>query len=411
MPAILDRLNRQMTEAQERYRSIEALTATEDRDPSDIERGELDALRSRMETLAPQILESVDMERRLNSSAEAVASLPPSAPVSRSARTPATPASPFEAFRSWGDMAIAMAGDGVSKDDRERIYDAQALYLVEHARAFVDVTTADVPGIVPPIWLRDIADTVSASQPFVNAFSQIPLPDVGMTLSYPSITARPIVGKQAAQKTDIPSAKTHIASNTANVATYGGGEDVSIQVLQRTDPAYLSLMLELYAEAMAIVTDTDAIAAANAAITNTVALGTADTFTLQLASAAGGILKRSRLMPDTLVVSVEMWEAFAGAADTEGRPLFPNIGGANPVGASSIDSTAGNARGMTFVIDPNMAPNTGIMGARQGFTSMLGAVQTLSGDNVSKLGRDYAVFRFATFLVRRPDAMVKLTVP
>jgi hypothetical protein len=116
-------------------------------------------------------------------------------------------------------------------------------------------------------------------------------------------------------------------------------------------------------------------------------------------------------MPDTLVVSVEMWAAFAGAEDTEGRPLFPNIGGANPVGASSIDSTAGNARGMTFVIDPNMAPNTGIMGARQGFTSMLGAVQTLSGDNVSKLGRDYAVFRFATFLVRRPDAMVKLTVP
>ena len=62
MPALLDRLNRQMTEAQDRYRSLETIISDEDRDPSDIERGEMDALRSRMENLAPQIVESVEME-------------------------------------------------------------------------------------------------------------------------------------------------------------------------------------------------------------------------------------------------------------------------------------------------------------------------------------------------------------
>lgn len=408
MPALLDRLNRQMTEAQDRYRALETLTTDEDRDPSDIERGEMDALRSTMERLAPQILESVEMERRLNTSAEAMATLPTALPARpRPSALPA--ASPFDRFRSFGDMAREMAGREFSYEDREAINEANARYLVDHARALVDVTTADVPGIVPPVWLRDIADTIAASQPFVTAFSQTPLPDVGMTVNYPTITARPLVGKQATQKTDIPSRKTTISNTVANVVTYGGGEDVAIQVLLRSDPSYLSLMLDLYAEAMALVTDVDAIAAANAAITATVELGAASNFTAQLAAAARTVLKNSRLMPDTLVVSVELWEKFAGAADPTGRPLFPAAGPSNPVGEASIDSTSGNARGMNFVIDPNMAAGTGIMGNRIGFTSMLGAVQTLSADNVSKLGRDYAVFRFACFLVRRPDAMVKLT--
>jgi len=65
------------------------------------------------------------------------------------------------------------------------------------------------------------------------------------------------------------------------------------------------------------------------------------------------------------------------------------------------------------VVDPGMPVDTGIIGNRSAFTSLLGAVQTLSADNVAKLGRDYAVFRFAAFITRRPDAaaVVSLTAP
>lgn len=411
MPALLDRLNRQMTEAQDRYRALETLIADEDRDPSEIERGEMDNLRSSMERLAPQILESVEMERRLNSSAAAVASLPAATPgAPRAPRTPTPPRSALENFRSFGDFARAIANGEMAGDERDAAYTTQLDYLIEHSRALVDITTADVPGLVPPVWLRTIADTISAAQPFVGAFSQIPLPDVGMTLTYPTITARPLVGKQAAEKTDVPSRKTTITPASANVSTYGGGEDISVQVLQRTDPSYLSLMLELYAEAMAIVTNTDAITAALAAITTAaVDLGTPATFAQALATAAAQVLTQSRIMPDTLVVAVDIWTAFAGATDADGRPLFPNAAPANPVGSTSLDSTNGNARGLSLVVDPMMPAGQGILGSRNAFTSLLGPVQTLSADNVSKLGRDYAVFRFAAFIARRPDAMVKLS--
>ena len=51
-----------------------------------------------------------------------------------------------------------------------------------------------------------------------------------------------------------------------------------------------------------------------------------------------------------------------------------------------------------------MPVDTGIIANRAAYTSLLGPVQTLSADNVAKLGRDYAVFRFAAFMARRPDA-------
>jgi HK97 family phage major capsid protein len=412
MPALLDRLRSQYTAAQDRYRALEALIAESDRDPSEVEQGELDALRATMTQLQPRITESVELERSLNVGMEALATVPAGVPARRDAQPARRPDQPAERFRSWGEYAHEVAMGNVDADVRAAVDELSIGYMVEHARAFIDMTTADAPGLIPPVWIRTIADTVSAAQPFVEAFSQLPLPDVGMTVTYPTITARPLVGKQTTEKTDVPSRKSAITDATASVVTYGGGEDVSVQLIQRSDPSYLGLMLELYAEAMAILTDTEAINGALGAFGTSIDI-TADATTWNgaLADVIADLLAASRLMPNVFVMGTQMWGDFAGATDADGRPLFPNTAPMNPLGQSSFDSTSGNVRGMAFVVDPNMPTNTGIIGNRVAFTSLLGAVQTLSADNVSKLGRDYAVFRFATHLIRRPDAAAVVTVP
>ena len=55
-----------------------------------------------------------------------------------------------------------------------------------------------------------------------------------------------------------------------------------------------------------------------------------------------------------------------------------------------------------------MPPDKAILGWQRAFTSMLGGVQTLSADNPSKLGRDYAVFEFGAFLRASPRRSLKL---
>jgi len=62
MPALLDRMRSQYTSAQDRYRALEALIADADRDPTDVEQGELDSLRASMTALQPRILEAVRFE-------------------------------------------------------------------------------------------------------------------------------------------------------------------------------------------------------------------------------------------------------------------------------------------------------------------------------------------------------------
>jgi HK97 family phage major capsid protein len=412
MPATLDRLRSDFTATQTRYRTLEELIAGEDRDPSEIEQGELDAMAARLRSLQPSIEEAVELERSLAAGATALASLPVLAPPQARGRQPQRDETPAERFRSWGDLAHAIAIPGqVQGDDYSAI--RELMLQAELRRAFVDVVTADVPGILPPIWITDIAETINASRPFVNLFSTRPLPDVGMVLNYPRITQRPLVGKQATEKTEIPSRKTTIAQATANVATYGGGEDVSVQVLQRTEPSYLSLMLQLYAEQMAIVMDTDVITQALTAITTTaVTLSAAApaAWNSLLANAIGDMIQASRLMPDVFVAGTDLWAAFAGASDADGRPLFPNVNAFNPVGVLSFTSTTGEVRGLTFAVDPNMPPTQGVIGNRNAFTTFVGGYQTMSADNPVKLGVDYAVFEFAAFAARRPDAAIKVVL-
>jgi HK97 family phage major capsid protein len=417
MPAMLERLRADFVTSTNRYRSIEELIATEDRDPTEVEQGELSALGEHLRGLQPKIEEATNLERSMAAGNTALATMPSTPPSGARTRTPSREARPEDQFRSFGEYASALVTPGaVSIDDSDAIQEAILRYEVavnERRRAYVDVTTADVPGIVPPVWITTIADTILTTRPFIEAFSTLPLPNTGMTLNYPKIATRPLVGKQTTEKTDIASRKTTITQASSPVTTYGGGEDVSIQVLQRTDPAYLGLMLQLYAEQMAIAMDTDAIAAAETAVTSTaVTLSAAApaAWNQLLATAIGTMMQNSRLMPDTFVMGTTLWAAFAGAADTTGRPLFPNVNGFNPVGTLSFTDANGNVRGLTIAVDPQMNPVHGMIGARIAFTTFVSGFQTMSIDNPTKLGRDYAVFEFAAFAERRPDAAIKVVL-
>jgi HK97 family phage major capsid protein len=415
MPAVLDRLSTQLNAAQDRYRAIEEIIATEDRDPNESERAEMTSLGEQMRALQPRIEEAVGLERSLSAGTSALGSLPMTQPTSgrRAQRQP----SPAERFRSWGEYSHALAVGGVEPAVMEAIDTAQIDYMMrrrnDRYRTIVDVTTPDVPGLVPPIWVTTIVDLIGSARPFVEAFSQLPLPNTGMVVNYPHITQKPLVGKQTTEKTDVASRKTTVSSQNTNVLTYGGGEDVSIQVIQRTDPAYLGLMNELYAEEMALIMDGDAITAAVASITATaVTLSAAApaAWNNLLAQGVATMYQASRKLPNVFVAGTSLWGAFAGAADSTGRPLFPNVSPFNPVGSMTFTTTDGEVRGMTFVVDPNMAPATGVIGNQDAFTTFLGPVQTMSVDNPTKLGRDYAVFQFAAFAQRRPDAAIKVVL-
>lgn len=414
---LLETLRGQLAETQDGIRALtDEINANEGSAPTDEQAANLATLNDSLEALFPRIEQATHMAQRMHGAAELLGGVPGNLD---SAMNNVRRVQPAREWDSWGAFARALATgtvDDQARDDVTRMMNARERNAgaILHRRAFVDVTTADVPGLLPPQWLTDIIDFIGTARPFITAFEQRPLPDTGMAINYPTVTQRPQVGKQTTEKTDIASRKTTVASGVANVQTFGGGEDVSVQVLQRTDPAYLALVLELYAEEMAAFMDTTAITTAQAVIpapnklTVSAAAG-ADDITTKFVQAAG-LIYAAHATLNAAVFGTSAWAAIAGAVDADGRPIYPNASPFNAAGSSSLNPAAGgDVRGMPFVVDPWMPPTIAIVGDQRAFTSMLGGVGTLAADNPSKLGRDFAVYEFAAFASRKPTALVQLT--
>lgn len=281
--------------------------------------------------------------------------------------------------------------------------------------ALTDVTTGDVPGILPPQWVTDFAEELAAARPLVTAFETRPLPESGMVITYPVKTAAgPLTGEQAAEKTDITSGKLSIDPATAGVETWAGGNDVSIQTILRTDPDYLDLLFAEYGYDLADRHNTSVGAKVLAAIGagNEVPLARdVATIVATLATAARRIWAARRgARPNRLVLGLDVWEFLAGAADPDGRPLFPAMSGANPAGQITITTDTGEVRGLDYLVDPTLPAAKAVMGWNRAVTTWLGPVATMSADVPSKLGRDVAMYQFAASAVRRPDALVELTL-
>jgi hypothetical protein len=301
-------------------------------------------------------------------------------------------------YAGFGEVMRANARGDLAGEDMARLN-----------RAIVDVTTADIAGLIPRPALASVVEIITRNQQLADAAASVPLPDSGMTIDYPRIVSRPGVGIQVAQKTDVMSVKTNITRGTADLVTFAGGEDISLQAILRSSPSYLQIVGELYLEAMATATDLEAYRVYNAAITDAdhrVAIGTdPKAWVTALFDIAGTVLTDRKALPNRLILSTDLWVKMGGAVDTDGRPIFTNVNPVNPAGSVSLTDTEGNVRGLTFAVDPNLPADVGCMFDAQSFRSALGGIGTLTADVPLKLGRDYAVYRFGTFLPVDPNGM------
>jgi HK97 family phage major capsid protein len=414
---LLETLRGQFTETTDQIRAIEAEVAEQpDGLPSDEQTASLDTLNGALERLGPQIEHARGRADRMSAGAELLAGVPN---VDGALAHVRAVSHELHDFQTWGDYARACATGDVSAatvealDRLTRDYERQQRGQFDGSRALVDQTTANLSGILPPTWLKDIVDFIGQARPLISAFDSRPLPPSGMTVNFPQVTVRPLVGKQSAEKGATASRATTIVAGSAPVATYGGGEDVSVQAIQRTDPSYLSIVNELYAEQLAAQMDADActlVVAGASGPPGTISAALKGADIAGVLAAAGKAALNARVTLDTWVMGVDVWAFVVGAADSTGRPLFPNVGPANPVGDSMVTSATGTARGLTFVADPNMAPTKSVAGSSRAFSSLLGGVQTLRADNPAQLGVDFAVYEFAAFALRRPAALTVITL-
>ena len=275
------------------------------------------------------------------------------------------------------------------------------------SRALADIISTANVGMVPPAYITEIVGAISTARPFMASTRQIQMPANGMQIIYPRIVARPTIGEQTTQKTEVTSTAVTTDTQTANVRTFAGAGDISLQLLRRSSPAFLDFYLQLLAEAYAKGTNAAALAALTGA--GVVAGGTfdPDTGAIDLGAAFANSANSIGTPPNTAWLSSAAVAGMINARDSMGRPLYGGGGLYAPLGDASAGAGASGAfSGMRSVWEPALDAGAVdvLIGPSNGFAWAEDGTFTLEADVPGRLGRDVALAGFVAFLPLYPAA-------
>ena len=227
-----------------------------------------------------------------------------------------------------------------------------------------DDSTSTNTGLTLPQHLNNFITDTFSGRPAFEAATRSALVDSGMSFTVPRLytnAASPDTAPTVADTNEgaAPS-ETGMTSayDTVNINKFSGLQRVSFELIDRSSPAFMELMMAELRKAYEKATDAALLAEFISA--GTTATGAAATAAgLQSFISVEGAAAYKGTGGDfanKLVASTDQWAAITGYADTTGRPLYSAQGPTqNAAGASSATAVVGNVLGTDLIVDHNIA--------------------------------------------------------
>ena len=280
-------------------------------------------------------------------------------------------------------------------------------------RELADVTTAGNEGVLPDAIVSEMLGRVEAGRPFLNATRRLPTPSSGTRLIVPRLVQGPLVDTQESEKHELASRATVIDTVDFPMITIGGAADISMQLLQRSSPEFLSLWLALLGDALAIDADDKALDALLAEA-GVVEGGDFDPESPAFGGAfTNAVTATGRTMfPDRIFLGTAAMAAMIDAKEPSGgggAPLYPGL-------ATISGLTSGGTIPGAFTLTPVWVPALDdeavdvIVGPSQAFGWAEDGSYTLQADVPSKFGRDIGVASMIWFAPLYPAAFTSYTL-
>jgi HK97 family phage prohead protease len=234
----------------------------------------------------------------------------------------------------------------------------------EDARQYIRAAdnTTDNAGLVPTRQLSEIINPLGTTiRPSIDAISRGVLPDAGMTFEIPRITAMPEVAV-AAEDAAFRDVDQNSNFLSVSVSKFAGQQTFSVELLDRTSPAFFDELVRNMAAAYAKSTN----AAVNAALIAGATLDGTTTATYPTAAELLGVVARGSAsvygatagLPNpfarNMVVSTGQWSNIMSLNDA-GRPIYTASQPMNAGGQVAPTSLTGNVAGLNLYVDPTNA--------------------------------------------------------
>jgi len=227
-----------------------------------------------------------------------------------------------------------------------------------------DDSTSNNTGLTLPRHLDTFITDTFTGRPAFEAATRAALIDSGMSFTVPRLYTNASTADVAPTVADTnegaaPS-ETGMTSayDTVSIEKFSGLQRVSFELVDRSSPAFMELMMAELRKAYEKATDAALLAQFIA--NGTTATGTAATAAgLQSFISVEGAAAYKGTGGDfanKLVASTDQWAAITGYADTTGRPLYSAQGATfNAAGNAVATSVVGGILGTDLIVDHNIA--------------------------------------------------------
>jgi HK97 family phage prohead protease len=303
---------------------------------------------------------------------EAVEEIQPTESETAVENTPETVAAPVEAAAVEAARPVITATTFV----RERIAPiTSAQYLEANIKAALgddearrvvraadDSTSTNTGLTLAPHLNTFITDTFTGRPAFEAATRQALLPD-GMSFTVPRLYTNASSANTAPTVADTnegsaPSETGMTSSyDTVDVNKFSGLQRVSFELIDRSQPAFMELMMVELRKAYEKATDAALIAAFTASGTQATSVATTAAGLQSFISVEGAAAYKGTGgdFANKLVASTDQWAAITGYADTTGRALYSAQGATyNAAGNAVASSVRGNVLGTDLIVDHNI---------------------------------------------------------
>ena len=223
--------------------------------------------------------------------------------------------------------------------------------------------TTDNAGLVPTRQMAEVVNGLGTLiRPSIDAVSRGTLPDAGLSFEIPKITQMPTVAVTAEEGTPSETDQNS-AFITVDVKKFAGQQTFSVELLDRTSPAFFDELIRNMAAAKAKAEN----AYVNGLLISGATLDGTTTTTYPTAAELLGIVARGAAsvygatagLPNpfarNIIMSTGQWSN-AMTLNDAGRPIYGQVTNpSNQAGSATPTSLTGNIAGLNLYVDPTNA--------------------------------------------------------
>jgi len=289
--------------------------------------------------------------------------------VSENTVTTADAVETVEAAQSVTAAATAKIGGFTSKPrldlsaGKQLEMNIKAALGSEEARQYVAAAsdTTDNAGLVPTRQLTTVINGLANStRSNIDAISRGTLPDAGMSFELPKITQLPSVTQEDEGGT-VADVDQNSEFLSVSVKKYSGAQTFSVELFDRSSPAFIDELMRNMAAQYAKATDTAVnaalIAGASADATTTTTYPTAAELLGIIARGAASVYNGTQGFAKNIIMNTSQWSNVMTLNDS-GRPIYNAAQPQNAGGAVRADSIRGIVAGLDLYVTANTAATT-----------------------------------------------------